>query len=274
MQSNLPRWIKVLWSSLICFLKQRYTYEASALSFTTLLSLVPLISVIGFLINIFPAFSHLALTSRNYFLENFTPTSTIKVESYLDTSVQHATSLAFLSFIFLFFTSVLLILTIEESFNRIWHTKGKYKSYWTRFIYWSVLIFSPLIIGIFLLLITSLTSMSWFITIMNLFGINKILLSCIPLIINTFIFSIIYIVVPRYKVKWRDGIFGGIVAAFLFEISKYLFTIYLKIFTTYEFIYGTLATIPIFLVWIYLIWVITLYGIIVTYESSMTRNNQ
>lgn len=265
----MSNWIKILWTSLKCFFKQRYSYEASALSFTTLLSLIPLISVIGLIINFFPIPSPLAQTLRNYFIDNFTPSTTIKVASYFETFVYQASSQAYLSLIFLFVTSILLINTIVESFNRIWHTQDKSKSFWSRFAYWIALALSPLIIGLFIFIITTLTSMQWFIALSNLFRINIILLTCIPIIINTFIFSIIYIVVPRYNVKWRYGFFGGVVAAILFEISKYLFTVYLKIFTAYEFIYGTLATIPIFLIWIYLIWVIMLYGIIVTYEASM-----
>jgi membrane protein len=93
------------------------------------------------------------------------------------------------------------------------------------------------------------------------------LLTILTLIINTIVLTILYFVTSNNLSRWRDALFGGFIAALLFDIAKYGFTYYVRYFPSYELIYGTLAIIPLFLVWLYISWLIILYGAMVTHTS-------
>jgi len=264
-------WIKTCWIAAKRLYAEHYSYRAAALAFATLLALVPLLSVMISFISIFPIFTKLAELARSYITTNFIPTSGHLIEYYLNNFIQQAESLPKWGIVFLFVTSGILIMTVEHIFSEIWQTPGNRNKYKSWLIYWLVLLFAPLLIGLSVLLSSSLFSSSWFSSATIFFGIHVALLACVPILINTLIFCLFYIVIPNYRVNWRDGIFGGFVTAILFEISKILFSFYIKQFPNYELIYGTLAVIPVFLVWIYIVWFIILYGALVTQTQYQLR---
>ncbi len=248
--------------------KEKYTYRASALAFTTLLALVPLISVIVSLIAVLPIFTKFATLAQNYILENFVPTSGNTIQNYLVQFTKQATHLPVIGIIFLFFTALLLIITVEHTLNDIWDVSRRKKSLLALLIYWLILFLSPIVIGFSLFLSSYLFSLKWIAHTTNALGITLPMLSCLPLVINTAIFSLLYVAVPNTPVRWRDGFLGGFIAAILFEVAKKGFAFYIHKFPSYELIYGTLAAIPIFLLWLYISWLIILLGALVTHTHS------
>lgn len=274
MIKSFSYWIRICWIAVRSLFEERYTYHASALAFTTLLALVPLLSVIVSVASIFPVFTKIVDLARNYILTNFIPTSRITIEFYLQNFIQQATHLSTIGIIFLFIITGMLIVTVDQTFNEIWQTPKNKKRYSSWLLYWIILLFLPLLIGLSVFVSSYLFSISWFSGIAGALGIEPLLLGCLPFLINTLIFSIVYIIIPRYRVKWRDGFSGGFIAAILFEISKYGFAVYLRLFPSYELIYGTLATIPIFLLWVYIAWLIILYGALVTHTQFKMRQQK
>lgn len=264
-------WIETCWTAAKRLITEGYTYHASALAFITLLALVPLLSVIVSLISIFPIFTKFIDLARHYIMTNFVPASSNIIEYYLENFTQQATSLPKIGIVFLFITTGILLITIEHTFNEIWQVTNNRNKYTSWLVYWLVLLLAPLLIGLSVFLSSFLFSLSWFSGTTTVLGINTSLVACVPILINTMIFSVIYTVIPRYSVKWRDGISGGFVTAILFEISKIGFAFYIKQFPHYEFIYGTLAAIPIFLIWIYIAWLIILYGALITHTQNQRR---
>lgn len=240
-----------------------YSYQASALSFVTLLTLVPLLSVIVSITTFFPIFNRFIDLTRYYIVTNFIPESSQVIEFYLASFVQQATRLPLMSIIFLFVTTIMMMLTIQTTLNNIWKSSAYKKNYYNWIFYWVVLLFSPVIIGLSIFLAAYLFSLSW---IKNFsFGFSGALLFFAPIIMNTFIFGLLYVAIPRYHVAWKDGLSGGLIAALLFEITRIGFSIYIKNLANYTLIYGALAIIPLFLVWIYIAWIIILYGAVVAH---------
>lgn len=263
--------IKICWNAALRLIKERYTYHASALAFITLLTLVPLLSVIVSVISLFPIFTNVVDLAKSYIIENFIPTSSNVIAPYLENFIQQATNLSKVGIIFLFLTTGAMIVTIEHTLNEIWQAPDTREKYISWFIYWLVLLLAPPFIGISIFISSYLLSVTWFSGMTSLIGIKSFLIAGVPILINTLIFSTLYIVIPRYRIKWRDGIFGGCIAAILFEAAKFGFALYLKQFPHYALIYGALAAIPIFLVWIYIAWLIILYGALITHTQYQLR---
>lgn len=253
------------------FLVEQYTYRASALAFTTLLSIVPLFTVIVFLVAKFPIFTKINLLAQNYILANFIPNSNATIQYYLNNFANQAIHLPLLGIIFLLLTGLMLLLTIEHTFNAIWDVQWHKRRIFPLFLYWIVMMLAPLLIGFGLLVSTYLFSLSWISSTTDQLGLTAPILASLPLLINTIIFSLIYIVVPNYQVNWHDGVFGGFVAAVLFELAKITFAFYIKQFPSYELIYGALAAIPIFLLWLYISWLVILFGALLTNTRSRIR---
>lgn len=263
--------LKVYWLAFKRFYREQYTYQASALSFTLLLALVPLLSVVVTIVSLFPVFTKFITLAQNYIVANFLPESSTIIELHLEGFIHQAASLPLIGIVFLFVTTAMSIITIENTLNQIWQIPNQRKKYVSGLTFWIVLLLSPLLIGVSIFLSTYFFSLTWVAGAISWLSIDKLLLVMMPIIINTCIFSTIYIVVPQAKVNWRDGVSGGFIAAILFELSRIGFAFYYKISSTYELIYGVFAVIPIFLVWIYVIWVIILYGALVAHEQALQR---
>lgn len=245
--------------------KGKYTYYASALTFSTLFALVPLIVVVISIVALFPVFGHLVDLAKHYIYANFLPASGNSIQHYLDSFVQQAARLPTIQIIFLFASTITLILTVEHALNDILHASKKSRSFSTFLLYWLILITAPLFIGVSVTVSTYLDSIAWFSFITSKLNV---LFSFISLFINTCILTALYKIVPNKKIHLKDAFFGGLVAAFLFECGKKGFAFYLQKFHSYELIYGTFALIPIFLLWIYISWLIFLFGALLIHTKT------
>jgi len=262
MTHKIPNWTQICKIVIKRFLAEKFTYRASALAFATLLALVPMLSVILFFITVFPIFSKFISLAQHYIVINFIPTSGNIIQSYLEGFVDKAHELPIMGILLLFITAGMLIITIEHTFNDIWEVPQRKKRIVAFMVYWLILLLALIFIGIAVFLSSYLFSLSW---LKSEITQSFFLLTLFPLLINTVLFSILYVVIPNCHVNWRDAFIGGFIAAILFEMTKMGFVLYLKQFPSYELIYGAFATIPIFLLWIYIVWLIVLFGALITH---------
>ena len=240
---------------------------ASALSFTTLLALVPLVTVIFSMLSIFPVFGEWSGAVENFLFENFVPTAGEAVKSYLLDFSSKAGKLTAFGLVFLLISSLLLLSTIEDAFNKIWKVPKGRNWFQRLIVYWSVLTLGPLLIAISLSMSSALLSMSIFAEQSVIASFTESLLRFMPLVFELLAFLLFYQAIPNIDTRMKYSFYGAIVATILFELSKVGFGYYILNFNSYQRIYGALATIPIFFVWIYLCWLVLLAGALVSAVS-------
>jgi len=159
---------------------------------------------------------------------------------------------------------LLLVETIDKALNDIWKVKQRRSGISKFMAYWAILSLSPMLIGISLAVTSYLVSLPFISNVAESLVSTKHFLSFMPFGLTALAFILIYVIVPNRYVPLSHGIIGGILAALLFEGAKKGFAYYVTEIATYELIYGTLSSIPIFLLWVYLSWVIILLGVEIT----------
>lgn len=254
--------------------------RAAALAYTSLLSIVPLMTLSFTLVKAFPVFKTFEAKLQDFIFSNFVATSATTIQDYIQLFAKQTLRLPATSIIFLFCTAVLVIFNMETTFNQIWKAKHRRRGIPAFLMYWAVITLLPMMIGAGVALSTDFVSMPLVSDITNYFDLKRLMLMLAPHVLMVLAFTLIYVAVPHRKVKLRYALFGGIIATILFEFAKLGFVFYIANFPTYELLYGALATLPIFLVWVYLSWLVILIGaefahtVEVLSQADKTLNNK
>ena len=246
------------------FKEERCFQLCGSLTFTTLLALVPLITIMLTVVTAFPVFNDIVETLRRFVTINLVPEDSSNLISvYMQQFSDNAARLTALGIVLLAVTSIMLMLTIDRAFNTIWRVKRPRPLIQRVLIYWSVLTIGPLLVG------GSLSLTSWLVT--QSMGLGKqapeltiAVLKLVPLMLTSVAFGFLYRTVPNRQVTVLDAAVGGIIAAFAFEAMKIGFGHFLAKIATYKLVYGTFASLPIFLMWIYLSWVVVVFASVIT----------
>lgn len=236
---------------------------AGGLTYTALLALVPLLTIALTLITAFPVFQEFTRGIDDYFARNMLPPTVAKtVTGYIEQFTRSAARLTAAGIAALAVTAILLMLTIEHAFNRIWRVTRPRPLALRLLVYWGVLTLGPLLIGVSLTLTSYLVTVSLGVA-RRVPGAGEVMLTAVPAILAAAAFTLVYMMVPNRPVRLLHATIGGVVAAVLFEVMKRAFALYVAKFPTYALVYGAFAAVPIFLVWVYLCWVVTLLGAVI-----------
>lgn len=253
------------------FDEDRCIQIASSLTYTTLLSMVPLVVIALTVIAAFPAFSDLMTQLKIFLLMHMVPevAGTI-ITVYMPQFSAKATHLTAAGITALAVTALMLMLTIEHAFNLIWRVRTP-RPLLQRFLtYWVVLTLGPLSIGASLSLTSYLVSYSLgYVAFIPALGV--VLLKIVPILITTLVFSLLYLAVPNRYVPIRHALVGGLVAAVALALMNKAFTAYILHFSSYALVYGAFASLPVFLIWIYLSWLMIVAGAVVAASLSYWR---
>ncbi len=244
--------------------------EASALSFTSILALIPAISVIFYFFAVFPAFSEFRESLKAFAQANFMPVFSESLGKYVGTFVEHAGKLTATSTIVFFVISLLLVRSIDQCLNRIWRG-GRRKLGSMIAIYWTLLTLGPIALGIILWIFTRVMGIA-ISTNVHIGMALMIAYLVFPIIIECALLTALYVIVPRVRVKFQDALLGAIFVTVAFEVSKKLFSIFVLNFSNYEAIYGAIAVIPALFVWIYISWWLVLLGAEFTASLGIVRS--
>jgi len=253
------------------FGEDRCMQIAGSLTFTTLLSLVPLVTIALTVFSAFPVFEEFSHQIKSYLLDNLMPeTAGMVITEYMQQFTDSAMRLTAVGIAFLGVTAMMLMLTIDHAFNNIWRV-ARVRSLFKRLVnYWAVLTLAPLLIGASLSLTSWLIGLSMgYVENIPMFGVS--VLKLLPMLFAALAFALLFRLVPNRYVPHTHAWIGALVAAVMFESMNFLFGQYISLFPTYKLVYGAFASIPIFLLWIYLSWLTILIGAVIAASLSHWR---
>lgn len=233
---------------------------AGSLTYTSLLALVPLLTVTFAIFSAFPAYSRLRKQAQELLFRNLVPAVGNEVQAYVDQFMSNAAALTGFGVVGLAVTSIILFFSVESVFNAIWRATEPRPLVVRILSFWAVLTVTPLLLGASLS-VSSRALAEFRASEGDAIGLLSFVL---PGLFEAAAFTLMYLTIPNRDVKWRDAALGGTAAALLMEISKIGFGLYIAAFPTYETIYGALSAIPIFLLWLYTVWSIVLFGAEIT----------
>jgi membrane protein len=242
------------------FLEDHCLQAAGALAFTSLFALVPLIAAILGILAAFPVFSEWRDTITHFMFENFVPAAGDVVQNYFTEFAANASKATAIGILVLLFSAVSLMISIEDTFNRIWRVpKGRPQL--SRFImYWAVITLGPLLFVALIAISSYVLALPFLDSAETELSLKARMLALAPFVIQWVALAIAYSLIPNRTVRVRDALAGALIAALLFEGAKHGFTSYVTRGANYQQVYGALAIVPIFIFWIYLSWIIVLLG--------------
>jgi membrane protein len=253
------------------FREDRLGLTASSLTFTTLIALVPLVTVMLAIFSAFPMFASFQVALEKYFLQSLVPDGIAKpVMGALTQFASKAARLGTAGLALLVLTALALMLTIDRALSAIWRVRRPRPLTQRVLIYWAALTLGPLLLGV------SLSLTSWALTASK--GVVAALPGGLSLILNTLEFVLmaagmagLFHYVPNTHVRWRHALAGGVFVAAGLEVAKRVLAWYVGTIPTYSAVYGAFAAVPIFLLWIYVAWLIVLWGaVIAAYAPSLS----
>lgn len=253
------------------FFTERLSASAAALTYSTLLALVPLLVIAFSILSSFPAFDAVKERMQELFFETVVPETGAAISDYLVDFTSNASDLTTFGVLALAVTAVLLLGTIEATLNQIWHVERPRPLFVRFLIFWAILTLGPLLIGASFALTSDLLvfldrahlpgfaegdestplTETWF--------VSKIL----GLGISIIGFASLFVLVPARRVRIWHAVIGASIAALAFEFLSWGFNSFLTSGSSYQTIYGAVAAVPVFLVWVYASWTVIIFGAVV-----------
>lgn len=256
------------------FIQDRCQRVAGALSFTTIMAIVPLTAVTIAVLSLFPVFNTWMGVIQEFIYSNFVPAAGDVVQKYLTQFAAKAGRLTAVGLTFLVATSILLMATIEAVFNDIWRVKNTRKWAHRFMAYWAILTLGPILVAASLVLTTKLFTALPLAAATEATLLGRISDWVLPMGLKFVAAMLLFTVVPNTAVAWRHALAGAGFTVVLLEIARVAFAASMKYFiSSYKIVYGAVAALPIFLLWIYISWVIVLTGAIVTATLGEWRSH-
>jgi len=233
---------------------------AGALSFTTVFAMVPLFTVALSVFSSFQEFSRFSKAVTNWVFQHFVPTSGAEIEIKFIEFIEKASQLTAVGTIALFISGLLLMTSIEHSFNRIWRVVAPRRALPRFIVFWTALTLGPLLVGAGLAVSSALLASPYLARFSEVYQLEAAGLAALPFLVTFAAAALAYLIVPNCPVRVNHAAIGGLFTAAAFEIAKTGFAEFIGQFASYEKIYGAVALIPVFLLWIYISWVVALLG--------------
>jgi membrane protein len=252
---------------------ERLALTAGGLTFATIISLVPLVTVMLALFSAFPIFSAMEEALQKYFLQALVPDAIARpVLNAINQFSTRASRLGIVGLVALVFSAIAMMLTIDRALNAIWRVRKPRPIAHRVLVYWAAVTLGPLLAA------ASLAATSYAVSASRGFvgtlprGMGALVWT-IEFVLHVLAVAALFHYVPNTHVRWRHALAGGLFVAVGMAAAKRLMTLYFSAVPSFSMIYGAFATLPIFLVWIYLGWVIVLLGaVIAAYAPLLGRH--
>lgn len=250
----------------IYFLVKRAQHDtvlrvASSLSYTSLIALVPLLAIALAIFSAFEGFSDVREQVQEFLISNLMPDAGQDINVYFNEFINATAKLTTVGVIGIVLTAILLLSTIENSFNFIFKVNRPRRITTKITLYWTVITLGPLLLG-------TAFSLKGYVAFNNVLqSVPKLQVfmgSILPFILTWLVLTGVYIFVPNKKVKFLNALTGALVAMFLFWVLKNGFALFMLKNNVYKTLYGAVAAVPLMLVWMYLYWAAVIFGAVVT----------
>lgn len=243
------------------FLERRVLQTAGSLTYTTLLSLVPMVTVVLGAMRQLKPFSQFGDDMRAFLLQNLLPERAGKmIATYALQFSQKASSLTFVGTMFLVLTAVMLFQTIDHALNGIWNVRRPRVWYVRIPVYWLALTLGPLIFAASVAATSELLTVSRDLVDEHSLWLGTLMDRTMTTLLLSALFGFMFHAIPNRRLNVWHSVVGGLVAGIGVVVSHRLFGFYLSKLPSFTLIYGTFSVLPIFLIWVYLSWLMVLLG--------------
>jgi len=236
---------------------------AAALSYTSLIAVVPVLAIGLAIFSAFPVFSNAKEQLQEIILQNFVPNIEQEITQYFSDFINATAQLTTIGVIGIAITAILMLSTIENSLNFIFKVY-KPRNIKTKItLYWTVITLGPLLIGVAMSMRGYLYTLQKFMP-EEIISSGFFIGSLLPTFFTTLSLVLLYVLVPNKKVRIIHAFIGAAIAVFMFFLLRKFFGQIISASATYKTLYGAMATLPILLAWIYCSWIVVLLGAVIT----------
>lgn len=230
------------------------------LAYTSLIGVVPMLAVMLSVFSTSEWFEPFQALIMEFVVAHLMPDSQPVIQRYLTLFAEQAARLATPGLIIMLVTTLMLLWTIDQKINMMW-PGDNVRPWWLSWVhYLGVSVLGPVLLGLSLVATTSILALPlWSEEAWLSEGVSGFV-RLLPMLLSTLGFMMLYRFVPQVRVHWHQAWWVAVMAALQLEGLKYLFSLYIRYFPTYDLVYGALAAIPVFLLWLYLIWFIVIWN--------------
>ncbi len=269
------RWFQFLRFLTRHFFEDNCQQKAASLTYTTMLSIVPILTVLLMILSSVPALASVRAQIYEVIYSNLLPQSSLQVSKYINSFAEKSTNLTAIGVMVLFVTTIMTLTTVERAFNQIWRVDERSGGFKSMLRYWTIITLGPLVLGTAFIVSSAVQSLSFLNRQIAGYGIDwSFWVQMVSIGITVAGFIGMYWFIPKARVPFKSAVIAGVIVAIVFELLKYIFGAVMTNFTSYEAIYGAFAAIPIFLLWIFLSWNLILLGVEISYTLTIFETEE
>ena len=269
------RWFQFLRFLVRHFFEDNCQQKAASLTYTTMLSIVPVLTVLLMILSSVPALASVRAQIYEVIYSNLLPQSSLQVSEYINDFAEKSSNLTIIGAIILFLTTIMTLTTIERAFNQIWRVENRSGGLKSMMRYWTIVTLGPLVLGTAFIASSTVQSLSFLNRQIAGYGIDwGFWVQAVSIGITVAGFIGMYWFIPKARVPLKNAAIAGVFVAIVFELMKHLFGTVMANFTSYEAIYGAFAALPIFLLWIFLSWNLILLGVEISYTLTIFETEE
>lgn len=258
----------------LAFNQDRCFDRAGSLAYSSLLTIVPLLTILLLVVTTLPSFKPIEAMIEDFFFNTLVASSNETVHTYIRTFALQATRLSWISIMFLLVTVILLLHSIESTFNDIWKSKLTRAHLLKKmFRYCIFALFTPALLGAALLFNTHMYILLHIHDGIHYHDPVRNILQLFPSFMIFILMFSIYKFLPRAKIPTLAAALGALFTTVVFITTKVVFRLYIHLFSGYKLLYGAFAALPIFLIWLYIAWLIILLGFEIIYHVYARQVN-
>ena len=269
------RWFQFLRFLTRHFFEDNCQQKAASLTYTTMLSIVPVLTVLLMILSSVPALASVRAEIYEVIYSNLLPQSSMQVSEYINSFAEKSSNLTIIGAMVLFFTTIMTLTTIERAFNQIWRVESRSGGIKSLLRYWTIVTLGPMVLGTAFIASSTVQSLSFLNRQIAGYGIDwGFWVQVVSVSITMAGFIGMYWFIPKARVPAKNAAIAGVFVTIIFELMKHLFGTVMANFTSYEAIYGAFAALPIFLLWIYLSWNLILLGVEISYTLTIFETEE